>query len=716
MFSINQSSTGKRWLGIFLGLIGALVYLITLDPDVSFWDCGEFIATSYGLEIGHPPGAPLYSLMCHIMLMLGEWLNGLLGLKLSLAWWSNALSALAGGWTVAMLYYTILLIGDMRESGQGKYSCWYATIGALCYLFCDSAWFSAVESEVYSLSMAFSSTILWAMLKWYHRPNGRWLLLIALLLGMSVCVHMLSLLTTPALLLIYVLKCVRLHKEQAIGRWGWLPPMKVVAVMLLMFVIGLSPYLIVPIRAKANPPINEGNPSTVERFHKYIAREQYEHAPLWPRMWRKHKNDALYNQHWSSSFGELEFLTTYQMGYMWLRYLLWNYSGRYNDYQGYGSLQNGQFITGIPPIDKKLVGTSAKVPDSLPNSAHNVYLMLPLLLGILGATTLYNRNRKGFWVVVTLFITSGPLLVLYLNTPAYEPRERDYAYILSIYAYALMIGGGSWLEFKREKVSRIVNNSILLLGIVAVGLMACQNWDDHNRSKRFIAYDAGMNILNSCDEGAILFTLGDNDTFPLWYLQQVAHERTDIRVENINLMGTRSFLKLLEENDFQRPVYFSHYAQQRWEEWLGDNLQLEGNAYRLMEEPVDKIDVEASYNKIMNRLKWRPMTNIAIDEIGQRFVEQYWKDVLGVADTLAKMGDSSRALNVVNKTLKEAPIDVIQNPLVIIEILKYREDLKPMYKERLLREINYYHTLSPQMQRYIPYQLQPREEAWEQLK
>ena len=202
--------------GWLLALGGTTVYLLTLEPSTSFWDCGEFIAVSHLLQVGHPPGAPFYQLLAHLFTLFAG------GNMAAVAWWSNALSAVAGGCTVMFLYWTIRLLQAMpfpdEESDSPNVSTYRpkayhrvaAIVGSLCYLFCDTAWFSAVESEVYSLAMLIASAIVWAMLRWYHCSDGteaqRWLLLTALLLGLGACTHLLTLLTLPVLLLLLIFK------------------------------------------------------------------------------------------------------------------------------------------------------------------------------------------------------------------------------------------------------------------------------------------------------------------------------------------------------------------------------------------------------------------------------------------------------------------------------------------------------------------------------
>ncbi len=719
-------------VGWLLALCATGVYLLCLEPTVSFWDAGEFIAVSSLLQVGHPPGAPLYQLLAHLFSLFAG------GNMMAVAPWCNALSAITAGLTVMFLYWTLLLLFPQQPSARVVTRTRVAAlIGSLCYLFCDTAWFSAVESEVYSTAMLIAAMTLWCMLRWYRssdrRQGQRWLLLIALLYGMGYCVHQLTLLTSPSLLLLFVFKAMEQKKK------GHQLPVRtyltrVLPLCLLFFVIGLSPYLIIPIRAAAGTPINEGNPSTAQEFKVYLNRERYEKAPLYPRMWRHHANDAFYNSTWNGGdtnlLGNLQFYGSYQLTYMYLRYLMWNFSGRYNDRQGYGSPQNGQFITGVPFLDRMLVGTAERPPDSLHTNGHNIYYMLPLLLGILGLVVI-SDNKKSFWAVLTLFLMGGVVLSVYLNHPCYEPRERDYAYILSFYAFCIFIGhGAGWIV---EQVTRLlpkvrINSSVgSLLGtalVLAVPLlMACQNWDDHDRSGRFIAHDAGANILNSCDsneQGAVLFCYGDNDTFPLWYLQTVEHERTDVRVENIGLMGWANFSNLLQESiQLGRPVYFTHYAYNQFHGYFDGRLQLEGNAYRLTATPCDSVAVEPFYRHVMKHMGWQPLEHVYIDETCCKFLEQYWRDVVLLAENLSNLGMEAQADSALIKTSSEIPLSTLQTPSLIYDIAQaYAHAGNKDQALHILRylstiltdQLNYYHTLPPERQKALTYTLQPREE------
>ena len=720
-------------IGGLLGVLGTIVYLLTMEPTVSFWDSGEFIAVAALLQVGHPPGAPLYTLVAHLFTFFAG------ADPMAVARCCNALSAVAGGATVMFLYWTIVLIDDPRRAESGQRSPIVnlpALVGALCYLFCDTAWFSAAESEVYSLAMLIASVILWAALRWQKSGESRWLLLIALLSGMGACVHLLTLLSLPAVLVLVGIKGISKHP------WGFY------ILVLAFFLVGLTPYLTVPIRAAAGTPINEGKPNTAAAFKSYLTREQYEHAPLYPRMWRHHPNDATYAKPWcggdTNVWGNVKYYCSYQLNYMYLRYLMWNFSGRFNDRQGYGSLQNGQFITGIPPLDGLLVGTSARLPESLPTRGHNCYFMLPLLLGIFGMCALYRRRRM-FWTVMALFLMGGIVLSLYLNHPAYEPRERDYAYILSFYAFAIFIAFGArriidyWLKvIEKRKPSNsqfsILNSQFPILLLAVPLLMAFQNWDDHDRSGRYIAHDAGKNILNSCGhsaKGCVLFTYGDNDTFPLWYLQTVEKERLDVRVENIGLMGWHNFISLLEESISQeRPVYFTHYAYNQYERYFPGQLLLEGNAYRMRlgsgdwEQTADTVDCDAFFFHVVEEMGWHSLEGVYVDETCCKFLEQYWRDIVVLADNLADRQQTKQACVVLDKTMAEIPLDHIQDVTLMAHIAqsydRAGDAAGAQYVRNHLRKIlgdqlDYYHTLSPRLQRSIPYTLGPRESLWEEL-
>jgi hypothetical protein len=236
---------------------------------------------------------------------------------------------------------------------------------------------------------------------------------------------------------------------------------------------------------------------------------------------------------------------------MYLRYFLWNFAGKQNDLQGFGNVRDGNFSTGISFIDNFIFGDQSKLPDSIKinNKAHNSLFMLPFILGILGFIFQYQKNKKDFIVTGLLFFFTGIAIVIYLNQQSLQPRERDYAYVGSFYAFAIWIGLGVlqiaiWLEkFLNKKMAAIAATVISFLAVPA--LMAQQEWDDHDRSQKTLPRDLARNYLESCPPNAILFSFGDNDTYPLWYAQEVEGIRTDVRVVVNSLLGSDWYMKEL---------------------------------------------------------------------------------------------------------------------------------------------------------------------------
>lgn len=509
----------KRHDSLSLFVFSLVVYLLTMDRSASWWDCGEFIATGYGLQVGHPPGAPFYQLVTHCFMLLS------FGNPLWVAPLSNFVSVLCAALTVMLLYKTA------RMLGAGALG---AAVGALCYLFCDTAWFSAVESEVYSMAMLFCSLTVWLMLRWERSGNQRLLLLVGLLLGLGVCVHLMTLLVTPFLLWIFI---------RALRSMKTLRPLRTMFLAIPFFLLGLTPYAILPIRAAANPPINEGNPATYEDFKKYFGREQYAKAPVYPRMWRE--RDANHWAEWGgdspSLWGNIKYYFAYQFGYMYCRYMMYNFIGRENE-------------------DWGII----------------VLFFLPFLLGLQGILVHRQRRRGDFRAMLLLFLFGGIILNFYLNHPCYEPRERDYAYVLSFYAFAVWIAFGATRVLERNK------RWLMALVVMAPLLLAIGNWSDHDRSGCHSVHDISMAHLQSCDYGAILITYGDNDTFPLWYLKYVENQRPDMDIYNVNVSGYFKVMQVLEDNGFRRPVYLSQYAYDRLKDFYPGRLRCEGFCWRLL--------------------------------------------------------------------------------------------------------------------------------------
>jgi hypothetical protein len=250
----------------------------------------------------------------------------------------------------------------------------------------------------------------------------------------------------------------------------------------------------------------------------------------------------------------IKYFIRYQNGVMFLRYFMWNFAGKQNDLQGFGNPRDGNFITGISFLDNLMYGDQSKMPDSIRsnNKSHNQLFLLPLILGIIGLVFQYTRNNKDFLVTGLLFFFTGFAIVVYLNQAGYQPRERDYAYAGACYAFAIWIGlGVIWVKEIFEKY--LFKGKAAMASYAAAGLcflavpvlMGSQEWDDHDRSKKTLARDIGKDYLESCPPNAILISFGDNDTYPLWYAQEVEGIRPDVRVMNYSLLGTDWYINQL---------------------------------------------------------------------------------------------------------------------------------------------------------------------------
>ncbi len=680
----------NRISGWAVFLIAFITYYLTIEPTVSFWDCGEFISSSYKLEVGHPPGAPFFMIMAKFFSLFASDVT-------QVAAMINTLSALMSALTILFLFWSIThiarrIMGDEKalQTANSVAVFFAAAVGALAYTFSDTFWFSAVEGEVYATSSLFTALVFWAILKWENIADekyaNRWLIFIAYLMGLSIGVHLLNLLAIPAIVFVYYFRKHKIDKIGILKASGaaililgsimyiiipgvvWLASrfellfvngfglpynsgtvfyilvlfgglaygiyysiqknkvlLNTVLTIVTVIIIGYSSYALIIIRSNADLPMDQNNPDNVFSLLSYLNRDQYGDNPLiygqyynskpidyikkspiyekrdgryevvdyklgykfkdgektfFPRMWSNQPNHIQGYMQWTGikneqkkpSFADnLAFFFKYQLNFMYFRYFMWNFAGRQNDIQGNGNVMEGNWISGIPFIDNARLGDQDKLPTALKNNkARNRYYFLPLILGILGMFYMYGKNQTGknfFWVVVLFFFFTGIAIVLYLNQPPFQPRERDYAYAASFYAFAIWIGFGvlmlyEWL--KKVSPSMIAAGLAGVLSLIAVpGIMAHENWDDHDRSGRYTARDFAYNYLNSCEPNAILFTNGDNDTFPLWYAQEVEGIRTDVRVINLSYLNTEWYITQMKRRAYESaPVPFSMTKEQ----------------------------------------------------------------------------------------------------------------------------------------------------------
>ena len=828
-------------------LIALATYVLTREARGSLWDTGEFIASAKGLQLPHPPGAPLFVLLGRFFVILFG--DG----PLTAASAVNFLSALASAATILFLFWSITHFGrklyntqeDKLSVAQINIILGAGLVGSLAYTFSDSFWFSAVEGEVYALSSFFTALVFWAMLKWEQADEraginsvdrlraDRWIVFLFFMMGLSIGVHLLNLLTIPAIVMIYYYRRYTVTTKGSIYAFligclitglvqvgiiqysmkaaglvdiffvnslglpffygfaiyfialiglvlggllftaakfssskliSWfvaflllmaLPfvyvpgdGVKFIPLLLLISVAVTAGYFLKPsslrilklslwcylfmllgyfmyftalIRSNANPGIDMNNVDNPISLVYYLSREQYGSAPLiygphfaadpskdlvqdepfvesemkyikgkdsyipigrtrdynynsdvkqlFPRVWDS-SDDQYHAQFYSEwlglgqdpqsgayeapSYGDnINWFFSYQMSLMYWRYFMWNFAGKQNDIQGLGNKRDGNWISGIAPLDNARLGDQSRLPQSIQQSAaKNQFYFLPFLLGIIGCVFQYLRNRKDWIVSFLLFFFTGIAVVLYLNQPGNQPRERDYAYVGSFYAFAIWIGLAviAFAIMAQEKIEKMTSRDFLIYtgslaflvtfmscfpgngdgaminavaaGLMGVGLaaglplllkqfskgnessstiawfavvlcalvptwMSVQNWDDHDRSNKITAPDMARDYLESCAPNAILFSFGDNDTYPLWYAQEVEGIRTDVRVVNNSLLGIDWYINQLR--------YKINEADSIDMIWSADKIEGNKRNYVLYN-PVSGIDQEAFYD------------------------------------------------------------------------------------------------------------------------
>ena len=685
MTSFKKYNNIAGWVVFALSLA---VYVATTESTASWWDCMEFTATSYKLEVGHPPGAPLFMMIMRLFTMLSFGNTAAVGFAANLgSCVASAFCILFMFWTITRLarkMYTVDSEGNGSEFDPANATHVWTVIGAgligaLAYAFTDTFWFSAVESEVYAMSSMFTALVVWLMMRWEEvadEPHStRWLILIAYMMGLSIGVHILNLLTIPALVFVWyfrkspavtakgvvlallaaggiVLAVYKIIMPMTVNIGAWFDRVFVnslgmpvnsgmVAWVVLLFalvglgvwithkqgmalwntvllctaviLIGYSSYASVVIRSSVNPPMNSNRPDNPYALLSLMGREQYGtdsfmlHGPsynspvdgykysdrwylgedgryksrnqlseytffpgtetFFPRMFDS--QSARGYQSWMGdiamrevkvpgyeafkvpTFGEhMRYFFTYQLNFMYWRYFMWNFVGRQNDIQGRGDLIHGNWLSGIGPIDALYLGPQNGLPEEVErNPGRNKFFFLPFLLGLLGLIAQLSRDKRGFTIVTWLFVMMGLALVVYFNIKPGAPRERDYIYAGSFYAFSIWIGlGVLWIQelvakLFKERDSWISAAVATVVCALVPGLLIAQGWDDHNRAGRSIGHDLGYNELVSTLPGSIIMDFGDNDSFPLWYNQEVDGVRTDVRIMNMSYIGADWYIE-----------------------------------------------------------------------------------------------------------------------------------------------------------------------------
>ncbi len=653
--------------GVFL--ITLVVYWMTVQPSVSFWDCGEFIAASFYLQVPHPPGTPFFLLLGNIFSKIPFFEN--IGFKVNLiSVFSSALSVLFL-YLVAVKLINIFKGKKPEKTFDAIATYTAAAIGALSLAFSDTFWFNGVEAEVYAFSTLLVAAITYLIVRWYERADNKdsekYILAIAYLVGLSTGVHLMSVLTiVPVVMVIYFRKY--LNDEDALKKTGYIllahagiilvlalawwasetvatpptneqysdfdtkfklmfvgisaivmgifwkkvfnrnsfylpiiigsvalfatypgvvkflpslmtaigkenifveiilfitilamlgyavyytvtnnkPTLHMIFMSAIFILIGFTTFSMVIIRANQNPPMNENEPTTFPKLEQYLNREQYGDFPTFKRRFSSEPHQQGVFTNYSS---DLDFFYDYQMNHMMTRYLLWNYTGREGWVQDDGA--NIAPFNSIGNIFGKIirVNFNGNVSDSL--------FGIPLLIGLFGIYYHFRRDWKMASVFMVAFILLGYLTAFYQNQQQPQPRERDYFYVGAFFVFSIWIAIGvrGLVDLVQKKIKKESYGNTAVFGVLAFTFvfvpikMLDANYHTHDRSRNWVPWDYSYNILQSTAPNGILFTNGDNDTFPLWYLQDVEGVRRDVKVVNLSLLNTDWYVRQLKNND-----------------------------------------------------------------------------------------------------------------------------------------------------------------------
>lgn len=650
-------------------VIALIVYLQTVQPSVSFWDCGEFTAASYYLQVPHPPGAPFFLLLGNIFSKIPFLEN--VGFKV------NLISVFSSALSVFFLYLVAVKLinnykGKRPDTLLGAVATYTAaTIGAFSLCFSDTFWFNGVEAEVYAFSTLLVAAIAYLILRWQERADKpdseKYILAIAYLVGLSTGVHLMSVLAiVPVVMIIFFRKYM--NDEEALKKTSYIflahvgiillisliwwsgeittsspspeqykefdnkfklmvggisavimgvfwrkvftknsiympmiigaialfvtypgvvkilpsiitaiggedliveillivilfgalgygvnysikkkqPTLHMVFMSAIFIMVGFTTFAMVIIRANQDPPMNENEPKTFPKLEKYLNREQYGDFPTFKRRFSSEPHQQGIYGNYST---DLDFFYTFQMNHMMTRYLLWNYAGREGWVQDDGA--NVAPFNDIGNIFGKILAVRF---DG--NVAHSLF-GIPFLLGLFGIYYHFRRDWKMAAVFMIMFILMGYLTAFYQNQQQPQPRERDYFYVGAFFVYSIWIAIAvrGLVDLLQEKIKKKSTQNaavvaVLIFSFILVPVRMLQaNYFTHDRSDNWVPWDYSYNILQSAGPGGIIFTNGDNDTFPLWYLQDVEGVRRDVKVVNLSLLNTDWYIKQLKNND-----------------------------------------------------------------------------------------------------------------------------------------------------------------------
>jgi tetratricopeptide (TPR) repeat protein len=753
---IKKANKMKLGFGLASLLISFIVYLSTMAPTVSFWDCGEFIACSATLSVPHPPGAPLFLLFGRMFAMIP--------FSSDIAFRTNLMSVVTSAATIILLYYSIvLLIERFREKSdtfKDQFIVYFsAFIGAMAFAFSDSQWFNAVETEVYGPSTLLTALTVWLVLKWdaediKGKHGEKYLLFLFYTMGIAIGIHLLNILAIPFIVMIIYFRYSKFEIKSFLGvtvlagalyliihkgiidgtpeiarmininpaavsfplallvllvifvalffifgralksrpvaaKWS-----RLVVIGLILITMGYSSYEMIFIRSLKNPGIDENDPETVSAAVSYLHREQYgQHSWAREDAMAQNKTNVQYK-------GSFDFFWRYQFKQMYIRYFNWQYIGRA---EGGG------------------VGWSGAGVDIRQLWA------LPFLFGMIGAFFHFSRDWKRAFPILILFIMTGVAIVLYVNNPDPQPRERDYSYVGSFFTFAIWIGVGAlalfdtldkWIKKKKLKQILIISASILLLVALPMNLLLA-NYESHSRKGNYVASDYAYNLLNSCEKDAILFTNGDNDTFPLWYMQEVEKFRTDVKIVNLSLLNTPWYIKQLKNVEpkiplrwtdaqietirpvpwktqdvtvagltttvkptyggqylrvqdlmifelirvinWETPIYFAVTVSTSSRLGLDDYLSMEGQVMKLYKEKVKKIDEDKIFENFTTNYRFRNLNNpdVYFSPNTQRLMQNYRTAVLQATMKFIEGGRDEKARELLNSIEENIPEAII---------------------------------------------------------
>jgi hypothetical protein len=701
--------------------ISFIVFFRTVQPSVSFWDCGEFIAAAVSLQVPHPPGAPFFLILQNIFSKIPIVEN--IGLRV------NLLSTLSSALAVLFLY---LIAVKLIENYKGKKAdnlfdalstSVAAAIGALAFSFSDTFWFNGVEAEVYAFSTFLFAAITYLIIRWNERADNKdsekYILMIAYLIGLATGAHLMSVLAmVPVIMIIMFRKYV--NDEETLKKTGYIflghaaiilalaifwwagetsktpptaeeylafdskfklflvgisalimgiywkkvftrnsfylplivggialfatypgivkflpelmtniggdnvvteifilfavfaalgfgvyyskkeskPTLHLVFMSAIFILIGFTTFAMVIIRSNQNPPMNENSPDTFAELVKYLNREQYGDFPTFKRRFATEPQQQGVYTNYSS---DLDFFYTYQMEHMMTRYWLWNFAGRQGWTQDDGP--NIAPFNSFGNIFGKILGVkfAGEVKDSL--------FGIPFLIGLLGIYFQFRKDWKMAAVFMIMFIFMGHLTAFYQNQQQPQPRERDYFYVGAFFVFAIWISIGirGLIDLISEKVKKASFRNAAAYGVLALGVifvpvrMLQANYYTHDRSNNWVPWDYSYNLLQSCAPNSVLFTNGDNDTFPLWYLQDVEGVRRDVRIANLSLLNTDWYINELKNND---PYKVGTIKIRLTDQQIVDIKPIQWSA-RKITIPLPKANDEASFSDVMQKYDLR---------------------------------------------------------------------------------------------------------------